>query len=41
MPSPVSRFLLIPALPDFVARYPQIRLVKENADGSALYELVP
>ena len=26
MPSPVSRFLLIPALPDFVARYPQIRL---------------
>jgi LysR family transcriptional regulator for bpeEF and oprC len=26
MPSPVSRFLLIPALPDFVAQYPQIRL---------------
>jgi 2',3'-cyclic-nucleotide 2'-phosphodiesterase/3'-nucleotidase len=24
-----------------LARYPQIRLVKENADGSALYELVP
>jgi 2',3'-cyclic-nucleotide 2'-phosphodiesterase/3'-nucleotidase len=24
-----------------LSRYPQIRLVKENADGSALYELVP
>ncbi|WP_375739083.1 LysR family transcriptional regulator [Pseudomonas boanensis] len=26
MPSPVGRFLLIPALPDFVARHPQIQL---------------
>jgi LysR family transcriptional regulator for bpeEF and oprC len=26
MPTPVGRFLVIPALPDFVARYPQIRL---------------
>ena len=26
MPTPLGRFLVIPALPDFVARYPQIRL---------------
>ena len=26
MPTPLGRFLIIPALPDFVARYPQIRL---------------
>ncbi|MCY1282238.1 HTH-type transcriptional regulator DmlR [compost metagenome] len=26
MPSPVGRFLIIPALPDFVARHPEVRL---------------
>ncbi|MDG1582741.1 LysR family transcriptional regulator [Pseudomonas sp. GOM6] len=26
MPTPVGRFLVIPALPDFVARYPQVNL---------------
>jgi len=24
-----------------LARYPQIRLVKDNGDGTALYELAP